>query len=120
MQKHMYRPTTFFPSNYVPVNIVDEEESTNFQDPSTYRKSHASRRDSFSSNMRYRADGETVIVDEHSDSETSAMPNKEKIVQWLKRAKQDKLKSYPDDQQNSEHIGYEVRIELKYTLMTFY
>lgn len=117
MHKHMYRPTTFFPSNYVPVNIVDDDEaSVNFLDPNTYRKSQLSRRDSSASNSRYRADAETIVVDEPSDTEVTAETDKEKIVRLLKRVKRDKEKNYGDDKPISEHMGYEVSVSLESTL----
>lgn len=111
MQKHMYRPTTFFPSNYVPVNITDDDDvNINFLDPNTYRKSHNGiRRESTTSNIRYRAEVETMVVDEQSDSELNTEDtDKDKIARLLKRVKRDKEKNYVEEKTNCDHIGYEV------------
>lgn len=118
--KHLYRPTTFFPSNYVPVNITDDDNANvNFLDPNTYRKSHFnSRRESSTSNEHNRGGLETMIVDEESDSELNPDDSdKAKTVRLIRRVKRDKEKNYKIETSNCDHMGYEVRNQI---LISFY
>lgn len=112
MNKHLHRPTTFFPSNYVPVNMADDDDAHfNFLDPNTYRKS---RNDGGMENVatgeRDRFEMvETMVVDEQSDSEVSpGESDKAKIVRLVKRVKRDKEKNYKVETTNCDHTGYEV------------
>lgn len=112
MGKHLYRPTTFFPSNFVPVNIADDDDTNvNFLDPNTYRQSHYNnRRESNLSNERNQAEMETMIVDEESDSELNPDDtDKVKIARLINRIKRDKEKNYKIETSNCDHVGYEVR-----------
>lgn len=103
--KHMVRPTTFFPSNYVPVNISndDDNNANSFLDPNYYRNgcNASSINDGDMGNM--------IIVDEPSDTETELSKNDdEKIAAIIKRVKRDKEREYPTETSISEHNGYKV------------
>lgn len=114
MQKHMHRPTTFFPSNYVPVNMGDDDDvDVNFLDPNTYRKSRTDGGlESMVNGERDQSEiVETMVVDEQSDSEVNpGESDKTKIARLLKRVKRDKEKNYKVEESNCDHIGYEVDI----------
>lgn len=102
MVKHMIRPTTFFPSNYVPVNITDDDNNANSLDPRYYRNGCNSNsiNDEDVDNM--------VIVDEPSDTETDTADEMAKIAAIIKRVKRDKEREHPSETSISEHIGYKV------------
>lgn len=102
MVKHMVRPTTFFPANYVPVNIIDDDNSANSLDPNYYRNGCNTNcmNDVNVDNM--------VIVDDPSDTEASTMDTSAKIAAIIRRVKTDKEKDHSIETTISEHIGYKV------------
>lgn len=103
----MIRPTTFFPSNYVPVNITDDDENNfNALDPNYYRNG-CSNADTDNDD----ADG-MMIVDEPSDTESSPQSSDhEKLLNLLKRVKRDKEKNYPIETSTSDHTDFKVIFE---------
>lgn len=104
MYKHMARPTTFFPSNHVPVNITeDDDNNANSLDPNYYRNGcNAGKLDDMDiDNM--------VIVDEPSDTENGTISNERtQLVRIIKRVMRDKEREYTDETLISEHNGYKV------------
>lgn len=109
MKQQLIRPTTFFPSNFVPVNITDDDEmNVSALDPNFYRNGCENSMDGENVESAKEDDnGDTVIVDEPSDTETSACTNDDmKIVQLVKRVKRDKEKKYPIEISMSDHNGY--------------
>lgn len=101
MFKHMARPTTFFPSNYVPVNITDEDDGkTNLLDPNYYRHG---------CNADMANDLDMMVVDEPSEAENDPQANDStKIAEIIRRVKRDKQREYSDEISISEHNGYKV------------
>lgn len=104
MAKHMVRPTTFFPSNYVPVNLTnDDDNNVNALDPNYYRNG---------CNVNSMNDDNVdkmMIVDEPSDTEMDPSINDDvKIAAIIKRVKRDKEREYPIGTSISEHNGYKV------------
>lgn len=101
MFKHMTRPTTFFPSNYVPVNITDDDDSkTNLLDPNYYRNG---------CETGIANELDMMVVDEPSETENDSNANDcTKIAEIIKRVKRDKLREYSDEISISEHNGYKV------------
>lgn len=103
MVKHLVRPTTFFPSNYVPIHMPEEDENNaNTLDPNYYR--NGCNTDDFNADIN----GGMVIVDEPSDTESDEIDDRMKMVQLIKRIKKDKEREYPLETSNSEHTGYKV------------
>lgn len=105
MVKHMVRPTTFFPSNYVPVNITDDDDSNamNLLDPNYYRNGCSA------TNMNDEDVDNMVIVDEPSDTEQDSNANDTtKIASIIRRVKREKEKEHTIETSNSEHNGYKV------------
>lgn len=100
--KHMVKPTTFFPSNYVPVHITEDDDA-NTLDPSSYRNGFSAD-DSDTENN----DG-MIIVDAPSDTETEAFDEQTRMIRLIYRIKRDKERDYPLDTANSDHIGYKVQ-----------
>lgn len=99
--KHMARPTTFFPSNYVPVNITDDDDSkTNLLDPNYYRNG---------CNTGITNELDMMVVDQPSETENDTGSNDcTKIAEIIKRVKKDKQREYSDEISISEHNGYKV------------
>lgn len=110
IKQHLIRPTTFFPSNFVPVNITDDDDaSVSALDPNFYRNGCENSIEGENNESAKEDDsGDTVVVvDEASDTETSACTTDEmKIVQLVKRVKRDKEKKYPIEVSMSDHNGY--------------
>lgn len=109
IKQQLIRPTTFFPSNFVPVNITDDDDiNVSTLDPNFYR--NGCDNSIYGDNAESAKDddnGDTVIVDEPSDTETSACTDDDtKIVQLVKRVKHDKQKNYPIEISMSDHNGY--------------
>lgn len=104
MAKHMVRPTTFFPSNYVPVSITnDDDNNLNSLDPNYYRNGCNAN------SMNDRDVDNMIIVDEPSDTEADFGTNDdEKISALIKRVKRDKEREYTIETSISEHNGYKV------------
>lgn len=106
--KQMIRPTTFFPSNYVPFTITDEDENNvNALDP-TYYRNGCNR-----SNLIDDAGDGMIVVDEPESFESnktseSDVDKAENIIQLIKRVQRDKAKAYPIDSFSSEHNGFKV------------
>ncbi|XP_031618641.1 ZZ-type zinc finger-containing protein 3 [Contarinia nasturtii] len=103
MVKHMVRPTTFFPSNYVPVNITEDDDNNaiNLLDPNYYRNGCSVK------NMNDEDIDNMVIVDEPSDTEPD--PNATdtiKMAAIIKRVKREKEREYSLETTISEHNGY--------------
>lgn len=108
VQRHMIRPTTFFPSNFVPVNMPDEDENNaRALDPSFYRNGcqKSLENSNFSSQ---RSDDDTVVVDVPSDGEISAAEatDEVKMVRLVRRVKRDKEKRYPIEISTCDHSGF--------------
>lgn len=106
MVNQMIRPTTFFPSNYVPVTMGDDDDAGfDSLDPSYYRNGCDERfgndddDDTFSNGM--------VAVDEPSDMDAD-MSDAERTKDLIMRIKRDKEKDYPVEMASSEHMGYRV------------
>lgn len=102
MFKHMARPTTFFPSNYVPVNINDDDDNskTNLLDPNYYRNG---------CNADMANELDMMVVDEPCESENDAQASDStKIAELIRRVKRDKEREYADEISISEHNGYKV------------
>lgn len=110
MKQHVIRPTTFFPSNFVPVNITDDDESNaNLLDTNFYRNGRFNSFDGENVDSAKEDENDTtsVVVDEVSDTEMSACTTDEmKIVQLLKRVKRDKVKKYPIEISMCDHNGF--------------
>lgn len=104
VKQNVVRPTTFFPSNYVPVNITDDDDNNAHSlDPNYYRNVNNVNDDDLDNMM---------IVDEPSDSETDTNKDDEvKIASIIQRVKRDKEKDYSIETASSEHIGYKVKFE---------
>lgn len=104
--KQMIRPTTFFPSNYVPVTITDDDENNvNALDP-TYYRNGCNR-----CNLSDDAGDGMIVVDEPESfdtNKTSDADKEEQIIQLIKRVQRDKTKEYPIDSFSNEHIGFRV------------
>lgn len=104
MHKHMTRPTTFFPSNYVPVNITEDDENhAHSLDANYYR--HGCNASKFNDmeidNM--------VAVDEPNETENDANSNDcSKLAAIIRRVMNDKEKDYTDETLISEHTGFKV------------
>ncbi len=109
--KHALRPTTFFPANYVPVTITDDDDYSGggiTLDPNWYRHG----RKGCSTNSIY-SDGDNakmIVVDEDSDSEVRG-DKKSQMVNLLRRVKRDKEKDLTLERAPSEHDGFKVHIE---------
>lgn len=102
MFKHMARPTTFFPSNYVPVNITeDDDNGVNSLDPNYYRNgcNADGANDMDIDNM--------VVVDEPQETDSNTNDSA-KIATIIKRVMTDNERNYSDETANSEHHGYKV------------
>lgn len=107
MYKHMARPTTFFPSNYVPVNITEDDDNhAHSLDPNYYRNGcNAGKYNEIEmDNM--------VVVDEPSDNVPSSNAST-KLAEIIKRVMNDKQREYTDETLISEHTGFKV-IKLYY------
>lgn len=105
MAKHMYRPTTFFPTNYVPVNLTnDDDNSANALDPNYYRNGCSAN------NMNDVDLDNMIIVDEPSDNEmdSSISDDATKLMAIIKRVKRDKEREHPIETSTSEHHGFKV------------
>lgn len=104
MVKHMNRPTTFFPSNYVPVNITeDDDNNVDSLDPNYYRNG------CYANNMDEDDTDNMMIVDEPSDTETDVnASDASKIAKIIKRVKRDRENYHAIDTLASEHNGYKV------------
>lgn len=102
LMKHMIKPTTFFPSNYVPVHITEDDDA-NTLDPNFYRNG-CNADDSDTEN-----NDDMVIVDEPSDTETETSDEQTRMIRLINRIKRDKERDYPLDTANSDHIGYKVQ-----------
>lgn len=105
MVKHMIRPTTFFPSNYVPVNITEDDDSNaDSLDPNYYRNGYYANNmneDDVLDNM--------MVVDEPSDTETDVNASEStKMAAIIKRVRRDKETEQSIDALASEHNGYKV------------
>lgn len=107
MFKHMTRPTTFFPSNYVPVNITeDDDNNAHSLDPNYYRNgcNVDNLNDMDIENM--------VIVDEPDDTEIDENANEStKMAAIIMRVMKDKEREYPIETSISEHNGYKVSFQ---------
>lgn len=115
--KQSIRPTTFFPSNFVPVNITDDDGTLG---PDFYRNSceNNDENSNFVSQQDDEDESDKVIVDEPSDSETSTDVTKEMaMMHLLKRVKRDKEKRYPIELLLSVHDGYKVIFVLCFRLI---
>lgn len=98
MFKHMARPTTFFPSNYVPVNITDEDDGkTNLLDPNYYRNG-----------CNAESELDMMVVDEPEAENDPQANESTKIADIIRRVKRDKQREYSDEISISEHNGYKV------------
>lgn len=99
----MIRPTTFFPSNYVPVNITDDDENkVNTLDPNYYRNGCMDAENSDEV-------GGMMIVEDISDTETGdKLTDTQKMLNLIKRVKRDKEKRYPIEISTSDHNGFKV------------
>lgn len=109
MQKHMIRPTTFFPSNFVPVNMPEEDENNACAlDPNFYRNGCQGSMES-SNPSSQQGDDDMVVVDVPSDSEISSSEtnNEERIIRLIKRVKRDKEKKYPIEISTCDHNGFQ-------------
>lgn len=104
MVKHMIRPTTFFPSNYVPVNITDDDENNvHTLDPNYYRIGCSSNE----FNADFETDGMVIVSEPNETDHPNAGPDDHiKMIQLVRRVKKDKEREYPIETANSEHIGY--------------
>lgn len=101
MIKHMVRPTTFFPSNYVPVNITEDEDNVNSLDPNYYRSG-------CNPNYMNEEDDNMVIVDEPSDNESDGVTSDKTIIaSIIKRVQRDKEREQSMELP-CEHIGFKV------------
>lgn len=101
MFKHMARPTTFFPSNYVPVNITDDDDNkTNLLDPNYYRNG---------CNTSIGNELDLMVVDEFSETEIDVhASDSAKTAAIIQRVLRDKQCEYSDEISISEHNGYKV------------
>lgn len=110
MQKQMIRPTTFFPSNFVPVNMPDEDENnTHALDPDFYRNGcQQSMGNSNPSSQQGDDDNDMVVVDVPSDSEISSndATDEQKMIRLIKRIRRDKEKKYPIEISTCDHNGF--------------
>lgn len=102
----MIRPTTFFPSNYVPVTMTEDDDgSYNSLDPSFYRNGCAEENYANGDDDDYN-DG-MVAVDEPSEIDANA-DDGDRLRELITRVKRDKEKEYPIEMSCSEHMGYRV------------
>lgn len=105
--KQALRPTTFFPANYVPVTIADDDDYSGggvTLDPNWYRQGCSTN--SICSDVDT---AKTMVVDE--DSETEAKDdNMSQMVRLLGRVKRDKEKDATMERAHSEHDGFKVSI----------
>lgn len=107
MFKHMARPTTFFPSNYVPINIMDDTESkANLLDPNYYRTG-------FSAGIENELD--MMVVDEPPETANDVHASKNtQVAAIIQRVMTDKQREYSDELSISEHNGYKVFVDLTF------
>lgn len=104
--RNALRPTTFFPANYVPVTITDDDDYAGgvTLDPNWYRQG-------CSTNSIYSdADAaKAMVVDEDTDTEANA-DRTSQMIRLLGRLKRDKEKDSTSERLHSEHDGYKVVI----------
>lgn len=111
----MIRPTTFFPSSYVPVTMgEDDQNNHNSLDSSVYRNGcteemYANDDDDYSSG--------TIAVDEPIEMETN-MDDISRMKELIRRVRRDKEKEYPIETASSEHMGFRVS-KLRFVLSLF-
>lgn len=105
MAKHALRPTTFFPANYVPVTITDDDDYSGggvTLDPNWYRQGCSTN--SICSDVDT---AKMMIVDEDSDVEGKD-DKMSQMVRLLGRVKRDKEKELTMERPHSEHEGFKV------------
>lgn len=105
MAKHALRPTTFFPANYVPVTITDDDDYSGggvTLDPNWYRQGCSTN--SICSDVDT---AKMMIVDEDSDAEDRE-DKMSQMVRLLNRVKRDKEKELTIERPHSEHEGFKV------------
>lgn len=105
------RPTTFFPANYVPVTITEDDELNGVSlDRNWYRQGCSSMGNS----LNNCAGPRKVIVDEESDNDdgnTTDNNNEHKrMLKILLRIQNDRKKDETMERGSSEHDGYKVRL----------
>lgn len=104
--KHALRPTTFFPANYVPVTITDDDDYSGgvTLDPNWYRQGCSTN------SICSDADAaKMMVVDEDSDTEAKS-DNMSQMARLLGRVKRDKEKDLTMERAHSEHDGFKVSI----------
>lgn len=104
------KPTTFFPANYVPVNITEDDEMIGVSlDPNWYRQGCTST----TSKTNNCAGPRKVVVDEGSDGEDSSnatdVSDEKQILKLFLRIQRDKEKDETMERGSSEHDGYKVK-----------
>lgn len=111
-QKNFIRPTTFFPSNFVPVNITDEDDDGNARtlDPSYYRNGckMASNENELTNLQQNGDENDVVVVDVPSDTESNdtERSDNDRMARLIRRVRRDKAKKYSQSLTVSEHDGY--------------
>lgn len=103
--KNALRPTTFFPANYVPVTITDDDDYSGgvTLDANWYRQGCST-----SSIFSDVDTTKTVIVDDDSDTEATEDNTMAQMVRLLVRVKRDKEKDSTMERAHSEHEGFKV------------
>lgn len=115
--KQLVRPTTFFPLNYVPVNMPEDDiNDSNSLDPNYYRNGFESTSmEGNALNDRPEGDGVPVIIDEESENEFSDTNESTelRIIKLIKRVKRDKERETNFETDNCEHFSYKVKLCLE-------
>lgn len=112
--KQIIRPTTFFPSNYVPVNMSeDNDNDVSLLDPNYYRTGSCSLNngeESSSMNEHDVSDAVTVLVDADVDDEQTILNQSHELrkMHLMKRIKRDKERDYSFEVGDCEHNGFKV------------
>lgn len=108
LTKQLIRPTTFFPSNYVPVNMPeDDHNDINSLDPSYYRNGCDTNNGGEVGSGNDREGTVTAIVDVDSEDEINQSEELRK-ARLIKRVKRDKERDYSLDPVDCEHFGFKV------------
>lgn len=104
----MIRPTTFFPSSYVPVTMgEDDENNQNSLDSSVYRNGCTEEMYANDDDDDDDYSSGTIAVDEPNEMESN-MDDNSRLMELIKRVRRDKEKEYPVETASSEHMGFRV------------
>lgn len=105
LAKHALRPTTFFPANYVPVTITDDDDYAGGGiplDPNWYRQGCSTN--SICSDVDT---AKVMIVDDDTDTDVKGDKTSQ-MIRLLGRIKRDKEKDSVLERAHSEHEGFKV------------